>query len=415
MSRSLPALSLLLLGCPKGPDDTAPDSGDTAPVDACTIGELAEGDFLVDPDGPTTQIHPSAAWDGEGVWVAHGRPEPSSAYFDVWATRVSTVGETLVAPFQLDGGDGASETYARVAYDGSWVVVAWQSDDRSSPYNLDLELRRFRADGSELGDAPVVIEPEVEGTPQQGNGWMPALAADPAGGFALGGAWGLDAVGTFQAVLQPLTSDGLAAGEALVPELDGEQSHYYPSVAVGPAGERLMTWEAWTIAGTEIHVALDGTLTSFADHDDAGLPFVSWERANDGLPYLAWHSVHGGEYDIALAGGDLVEAPVLTTLGQAGRIDHTPIVAAGQHGAVVAWMRNISGLSNELILQPVRLEGDSWTVGDERVLTTETAVAPYLPGLTWLCGDAWFVTWIEGANPDYVVKGRFLRFEGFGA
>jgi hypothetical protein len=78
-------------------------------------------------------------------------------------------------------------------------------------------------------------------------------------------------------------------------------------------------------------------------------------------------------------------------------------------------MRNISGLSNELVLQPVRLEGDSWTVGDERVLTTETAVAPYLPGLTWLCGDAWFVTWIEGANPDYVVKGRFLRFEGFGA
>jgi hypothetical protein len=42
-------------------------------------------------------------------------------------------------------------------------------------------------------------------------------------------------------------------------------------------------------------------------------------------------------------------------------------------------------------------------------------VAPYLPGLTWLCDDVWFVTWIEGDNPDYVVEGRFLRFEGFGA
>jgi hypothetical protein len=145
------------------------------------------------------------------------------------------------------------------------------------------------------------------------------------------------------------------------------------------------------------------------------LPFVSWERASDGQPYLAWYSVNGSEYDIELAGGDIVNAPVTTTLGGAGALDHTPIIAAGGHGAVVAWMRNLGGLSNELVLQPVRLEGESWTVGDELVLDTETAVAPYLPGLTWLCDDVWFVTWIEGDNPDYVVEGRFLRFEGFGA
>lgn len=415
MSRSLPALALLLLGCPKGPDDSAPDTDDTALVVQCPVDDLIEGDFLIDPDGPTTQIHPSAAWDGEGVWVAYGRLESDSGNFDVVATRVSTAGEALVAPMQLDDGLGHNETYARVAYDGAWVVAAWQSDDGSSPYNLDLELRRFRADGSELGDAPVVIEPEVEGTPQEGNGWMPALAADPAGGFALAGAWGLDSVGTFQTVLQPLGSNGLPDGTASVPDLDGDESHYYPSVTVGPASERLVAWEAWTSAGTEIHLAQDGTLGSFADHDDAGLPFVSWERATDGLPYLAYYSVNGSEYDIELVGGDLVSAPVTTTLGQAGKIEHTPIVAAGEHGAVVAWMRNISGLSNELVLQAVRLEGGAWTVGDEVVLDTETAVAPYLPGLTWLCDDLWFATWIEGANPAYIVKGRYLRFEGFGA
>jgi hypothetical protein len=77
-------------------------------------------------------------------------------------------------------------------------------------------------------------------------------------------------------------------------------------------------------------------------------------------------------------------------------------------------MRSLGGLSNELVLQPVRLDGEGWTIGDELVLDTDTPVAPYLPGLTWLCDDAWFVTWIEGDNPDYIVKGRFLRFEGFG-
>ena len=375
MTRSSLALLTMLLGCPKGPDDTAPDTDDSVPgVAQCPLDALVEGDFRIDVDGPLAQIHPSAAWDGEAVWVAYVLPEPGTSYFDIWATRVGVDGQVLVAPFQVDGGEGYSETYARVAVSDGRVVVAWQADNGTGVDNMDLGLRSFTRDGSELDAAPVMVEPMVGGTPQTANGWMPALAADAQGGFALAGAWGLDSVSTFQAVLLELDADGAVAADGLVPELDGEQSHYYPSVATGPGGERALAWESWTAsAGTAVHVGLvDGagvtTLASFSDHDEAGLPFVAWERAADGLPYLAYYSVEGSEYDIQLAGGELAGAPVLATLGQAGKIEHTPIIAAGEHGAVVAWMRNISGLSNQLVLQPARLDGDAWALGDELVL-----------------------------------------------
>jgi len=329
-------------------------------------------------------------------------------------------GETLVAPFQVDGGEGYSETYPRVAVADGRVVVAWQADNGSGVDNMDLALRSFAVDGGAMDESPVVVEPSINGTSQTGNGWMPALVgrADSRG-FWLAGAWALDGYPSFQTVVMGLEHSGQPGDYPSVPEGDPDTSQYYPSIALGPDWEIGVAWESWGSSGaTTIGFAqYEGgmaALNDFADHDDAGLPFVAWELAADGQPILAYYSVNGGEYDIELAGGDLVNSPVLTTLGQPGKLDHTPIVAAAERGAVVAWMRNLSGLSNELVLQPVRLEGESWTVGDEQVLDTETAVAPYLPGLTWLCEDAWFVTWIEGDNPDYLVKGRFLRFEGFG-
>ncbi len=415
MARALSILSLLLIGCPKPADDTAPDSGDSAPEARCPADELTMDTFRVDPDGALTQIHSSVAWDGEAAWVAYALPEAASANFDIQATRISTDGEVLVAPFRLDGGEGHNETYPRVAVSGERVVVAWQADNGTGADNMDLPLRGFDMDGTGLDAAPTVVEPLIGGSAQTGNGWMPSLVADPSGGFALGAAWALDSVQTFQAVAVELDAAG-AVVEADAPDIDGDESHYYPSIAVGPAGERLLAWEAWTsTGGTEIQLSLDGVLSSFSGHDDAGLPFVSWERAADGVPYLVWYSVNGSEYDIELVGGDIAGEPAAATLGGAGSLDHTPIIAAGERGVVVAWMRNLSGLSNELVLQAVRLDGDSWTLGDELVLETETAVAPYLPGLTWVCDDAWLVTWVEGANPDYYVNARFVRFEGFGS
>jgi hypothetical protein len=413
MARSL-TLLVLLVGCPGEPD--APETGDSGPAPrACPADSLVEGAFRVDPGDLLSQIHPAAAWDGEAVWVAYALPQPSSANFDLWATRISTAGEALVAPLQLDGGVGWNETYPRLAVSDGRAVVAWQADDGTGVDNMHLMLRALDVDGGGLDASPSELEPTVGGVAQTGNAWMPTLAADPSGGFALGGAFALDDVGTFQAARQRLDPQGRPEGDAVVPLLDGAQSHYYPSVAVGPQGQRLLAWEAWTAdAGTAIRFDEDGVGGAFADHDDAGIPAAAWERAPDGQPYLAWYALNAGRYSIELAGGDLANAPVTTTLGEQGKIDHSPIMAAGERGAVLAWMRNISGLSNELVLQAVKLEDGTWTTSEELVLATDTPVAPYLQGLTWLCEDAWFVTWIEGDNPDYVVMGQFLRFEGFG-
>ncbi len=407
MTRPLVALSLVLLGCPKGPDDTAADT-QLPPEESCELGYLFEGTITIDPDGPLTQIHGAATWDGEAVWVAYNRPEESGK-FDVYATRISTAGEVLVAPMQIDGGEGYNETYPRLASDGDNVVVAWQEDNGAAAANLSLMARRFAVDGSNPGE-PTVIQPEVEGSEQQGNAWMPAIAAEDGGGYALAGAVALDSVSTFQAVMQPLAPSGLPTGEAWVPELDGEQSHYYPVIDAGPNGRRVMAWEAWTTAGTEIHVEVDGVLGAFGEHDDAGIPAVAWERGDTTQAYLAYHSVQGSEYDIVILGGDLTGSPASMTLGVPGEIDHSPVLAGGKWGGVVAWMRNVSGLNNELVVERLSLEAGQWVTVGEQVVDTETYVAPYLPGLTWLCDDAYFLSWVEGENPDYVVKGRFMRF-----
>jgi hypothetical protein len=423
MARAHLLSALLLIGCPEGPADTAPDSGDAPPSPACPTAWL-DGGFRVDPDASLTQIHASAAWDGEAVWVAYAVLEPDSANFDIWATRIGVQGETIVAPFQLDGDEGHNETYPRVAVSGQRVVVAWQADDGTGQDNMDLVLRAFDVDGGDLDASPTVVEPVVNGlphsTPQTGNGWMPALVGrEDSRGLWLAGAWALEGYPSFQTVVMGLHPDGTPADSASVPVFDADSSHYYPSIALGPQHEIGAAWESWTRdGGTVIAYAQYNddmpALARFEDHDDAGLPFLGWERSADGLPYLVYYTVQGNEYDLVLAGGDLAGDPVVTSLGQRGKIDHTPIVAAGERGAVVAWMRNLSGLSNELVLQPVRLEDGAWTLGEELVLETDSAVAPYLPGLTWLCEDRWFVTWIEGANPDYTVQGAFLRFEGFG-
>lgn len=401
----------LLCGC-----STPPPADDTArPPGGCPSAELAAGTLEVDPNGPLTQIHPAAAWDGEGIWVAWTRPEPAGANFDIAAARLGVDGTTLVAPFQVDGGDGQNDGSPRVAVSGERVVVAWNADDMTGVDNLEVRVRGFARDGSDLDPAPIRIVPRVEGAPQEGNGWMPALAGVPEGGFALAGAWAVDGVGTFQALLQELDAAGSPTGAARVPDLDGLESHYTPSVATGPGGARILAWESWTAeGGTVIDVASlagDGgtILASFEDQDDAGAPSLAWEEGEGHHPYLAWYAVDGGEYDIRLVAGDPVAQPASATLGAAGVIDHTPRVAAGGGGALVAWLRLLSGLRNELVIQEVRLVGDSLVLGEEQVLETGTDVAPYVPGLTWLCEDAWFVAWVEGENPDYVVKGRVVR------
>ena len=44
------------------------------------------------PQGPDTQIHPSAAFDGGGVWIVYNLPDATNG-FDVYLTRLHCNGD----------------------------------------------------------------------------------------------------------------------------------------------------------------------------------------------------------------------------------------------------------------------------------------------------------------------------------
>ena len=210
--------------------------------------------------------------------------------------------------------------------------------------------------------------------------------------------------------MQGLDASGAPEGTGTLPALSATDSQLNPAVAVAPGGLRLLAWETLPSHGDKlIQVSVDGGAPlSFGEGGDVGLPSLAVDGG--GAAWLVWYEEQGGEYDLQVRAGDLVGAPAAAVLGAGSRIDSSPLVVAGEEGVLVVWARIVSGIQAELVVQPLRLDGGAIVAGTEQVLDTETAaVSVYLPGLTWLCDDVWFVAWVEGNSPDYVVKGRFVH------
>ncbi len=92
-------------GLDAGPDVAPLDAGpDGSTSDACADLLVTDTIFELDPDGPDTQIHVNAAFDGQGVWIVWNRPDGNN-YFDVWAQRLGCDGEALVEPFRVNTTD----------------------------------------------------------------------------------------------------------------------------------------------------------------------------------------------------------------------------------------------------------------------------------------------------------------------
>lgn len=400
---------LALAACEADPVDTDPDTDtgtDTGEEPACDLSALAAGEVDVDPDADT-RIHPSVAFDGQGLWIAWNRPD-EGGLFDVWASRIGLDGAVLVPPLQVDAGAAGNHTYPRVAVAGDTVLVAWQTDDQVSADNLTLRWARLSVEGELLDASPRVLEPVVGGAPVTGNGWMPAVAP-AAGGYALAGAFALPDAPGFQVVVQPLGADG-GAGAAVVAAPDAGEGQVWPAVATSAAGT-LLAFEGWPaeganrvrggLVGAELPVLSDPSL-------DASGPAVAWERAEGGSPYLAFAQADGADVDVVLLGGDLA-APLSATLGVAGRLDYQPALAAGERGGLAVWLRRVSGIDHELVARPFGLQGPSLALGPEEVLPTDADVAPYPLSVAHVCEDAFAVVSVEGDNPDFAVVLRFVR------
>jgi len=79
---------------------------------------------------------------------------------------------------------------------------------------------------------------------------------------------------------------------------------------------------------------------------------------------------------------------------------------------VLAAYRLVSGLSNDLLVVPWTRTGGLVEGGTLEQLDVGGGAPPYAPSVAHLVDDVWFVTWSEGDNPDYRVRGRFVDLGG---
>lgn len=398
--------SLAGTGCvpPAVEDDDDSISGDD---DACA-DVLHDETVAIDPDGPTTQIHGAAAFDGEGVWIAHNRPR-DDGWFDVFATRIGCDGSILVEPWRLNEDDGASHVDPSIAVDGDAVLVAWHRDDGQFPYNLSTWVRGFDLEGNPAGEA-LELATTWDGGLLEGNVWMPAVAARPGEGLVVAGVRGLPDLDRFQVYLQPVDPTGQPTRETVDPDVQAEVSDAAPAVAADGDGGLALVWTRTPDGGDDAVVQVTfapGSWNPGGDPTEVAPGAVTGGGALDG-PYLAWHREEPGGYTVqirSLEGGEEID------LGDDGAFDHTPALAAAGAGGAATWLRVDTGIRNELFVARFTDDGADLGAGGALQVETDGPVGPYAPDLVHLTGDVWFAVWSEGESPDFRLFGRYLDLE----
>ena len=178
-------------------DDSASEEGACLPV---------AGGWATDPDGESGQIHPRTILAGDALWTVYNRPDGGSD-FAVYVVVRGCDGALLAGPVRLDDGSG-NATDPDLAVSGDRVLVAWQNDDRSSPWNLSVRTAVLDLEGTVLQEDRR-LEMTDGGTPWAGNAWMAHPAATPDGFLLVLSRANTDSV-VFGLALQPLDTEGLS-------------------------------------------------------------------------------------------------------------------------------------------------------------------------------------------------------------
>jgi hypothetical protein len=265
-------------------------------------------------------------------------------------------------------------------------------------------------------DADAPLDVAINGSPQQGNGWMPSVAPH-SGGFAIAGAFAVNGAQGFQTVLQKVSGSGELVGEALVASFEPESSQVYPSLT---APDDNSLYLAWTRTSLE-----DKERVEYARYDSGTGEFTPFPAAavDSDEPTLSPHLAASAEnlflsYDEQEAatsrvfvtdGTDFTGEANRVSFGSAQKINHTSSVVPIPGGGYAVWYRMIAGSKNDLMLQRFIWDGFAFQkIGVEAELNSEPA-APY-PAAAVHLGDGYlFVTWSEGTSPDFVLKGRFVN------
>jgi len=393
-------------GVDAAPTDAEPDGG---PDDTCADRLVTGTVFELDPDGPDTQIHVSAAFDGEAVWVVWNRPDGAS-YFDVWAQRLGCDGVPVVPPFRVNTTDHNEVDPAVAVGDGN-VYMTWSADNNTGINNMDILVRTYDVDGAPLMAADAIVETTHDGTPVTGNAMSPAVTALPGGQFAVAGVRGLDVAPAWQVFAQRLNADGTLVAEALSPIIEPAATHMYPAITGRPDGTLHL---AYTRAeGTVEQVFHTGFPAGAATPDPD--PPAEAVTGTQGTGAALASSPDGDVVYLAFSNGmnivvtttDILDPPTPATQGGGHGPARGPVLATVEGGGAMVYFVNVGGLQNELHAVPYAYDGTDLTLGAATMLIPQT-VPPYGAALTHVTGDVYFVAWSGGANPDYRIYGMFV-------
>jgi hypothetical protein len=227
---------------------------------------------------------------------------------------------------------------------------------------------------------------------------MPAISPLPAGGFVLTGSLGLRSNG-FSVVAQQIAVTGDWVGNPLVVEEVTEGSQVRSAVGSDRTGDLLVAYEYGTPSSVRsAWLSLDGGLVVKEPAEvvgtmEQGSPDVTtdWNRP----PILSYHQVDSSIN--IYADRQMIEFSGST---------HTPHAVSGHDVSLLAGFRIQSGIENDLMLASIDAIG---TVSEPWVQAEAPPVAPYRAALTHLGSDVFFVAWVEGISPDFVLRGQFLN------
>lgn len=410
-----------------GPDRAALDllDGDGADYEADEFEARApnpcfemiqlDATFDLFPEEALTQIHATAVFDGEGIWVAYNTPDLEKK-FDVRAARISCNSEVLVEPFTVNLTSVANELDPAIAVQDDVLCIAWQSDNGTGVDNLDIFWRTIGTDGVPVMDTDALLTVAVDGSPQTGNAWMPSVAPH-SGGFAIAGAFAIDGAQGFQTAVQKVSSSGEVLGEATVASFDPEASQIYPSLAASDDDTLHLAWTRTVVVGKErVEYALfepgAGEFTPFpaatVDSDEATL------SANLGAGtesvFLSYDEQGAASSKVFVTdGADFTGEAQRVSFGSTQKTNHTSAVLPIPGGGYALWYRMISGSKHDLMLQHFVWDGLSFEKLGVEVQLNDGPAAPY-PAAAVHLGDGYlFAAWSEGTSPDFVLKGRFVN------
>lgn len=434
-------------GGPGADEGTPPDAG--GPLDGALVDGALDGGpppphclrppqpgvhLEIVPDGPDTQIHASAAFDGEAVWVVYNQPEADgSGGFDVWGTRLHCDGSVAVAPFSVQAADHGNEIDPEVVVAGERVYVVWQADTGGDP-NLFVYIRSFDLQGQPTAAMEQVLVPSPGGEAAVASAWMPKAAGLPDSNLLLATSWAAPLATRWQVLLQRLGPDGLPAPgvgggpePSVSPFPEPAVSQAYPTVAADASGRAWLAWTRMPDEGRE-----EVVLTGLSAGSDTASPLPpqgvgpaalpgggpALSAGPDGRVYLAMHA-EGADLQVHLYDAERPTDEALhLEMGSARRQDHSPALATAPGGGVVAWYRVRSGIRNDVWLQAFRHSGsDLEAVGDPALMNPpdeagDHAAPPIYAIAATHVGDGTFLlVWSEGSSPAFRLFGRFVHVE----